>query len=72
MKLSELLREYGDDNYKFQSLDTSALGFDAKKAHTEIKFGTTETFHVDKTVKMGIVIWLDRDKVQQIMDNKNV
>jgi len=70
MKLSELIKKCGDDVVMYQKLDDDSISFDDKKTHREIKFGTPETFHVDKTVKMGLVVWLDRDKVKSILQEQ--
>ena len=70
MKLSELIKEYGDKEVIFQTLDSDVISLDDKKSHREIKFGTQETFHVDTTVKMGFVVWFDRKKVEAILASK--
>ena len=70
MKLSDLLSQYGDENIIFQTLDSDIKELNLKKNHTEIKFGTSETFNHKGTVKMGLVVWLDRNKVQQIINAK--
>ncbi len=71
MKLSELLSIYGDENFAFQTLDSDIKELNLKKNHTEIKFGTSETFNYNGTTKLGLVIWLDREKVKQIMLKDN-
>lgn len=67
MKLSELIKKYGDDDVIMQTLDSDIIELSAKKSHYEIKFGTSMPFHVDRTQKIGLVVWLDRDKVDEIL-----
>lgn len=66
MKLSELIEEYGDENVRFQMLDTDGLDYRRKKNHNEITFGTSEGFNIKGTEKMCLIIWLDRDRVKEI------
>lgn len=69
--LSDLIKEYGDDKVTFQLLDTSIMSMNKRKQHNEITFGTSQGFGL-KTNQMGIVVWLDRDKVDEILlDFKN-
>ena len=68
LKLSELITRCGDD-VQFQNLDQCAksLDFHHKKG-TTITFGTTMSIHGTKgTEKLGLVVWLDRDKVASII-----
>ncbi len=69
MKLSELIAEYGDENVIFQNLDKDLISMDKRKKHYEIKFGTQESFNSDfsGTKKLALIVWLDRDKVNEIM-----
>lgn len=70
MKLSELIEKHGDDKIIFQNLDNDMLSMDKKKNHYEIKFGTKEGFNRDfsGTEKMALVVWMDREKVKEIME----
>ena len=70
MKLSELIAEYGDDNIIFQNLDTDMISMDKRKNYYEIKFGTKEGFNQDLsgTNKRALIVWMDRDKTQEILD----
>lgn len=70
MKLSELIAAYGDDNITFQNLDTDMISMDKRKKHYEIKFGTQEGFNKDfsGTNKRALIVWMDRDKTQEILD----
>jgi hypothetical protein len=65
LKLSELILAIGDDNVELQNLDHAAdtLDWTAKKG-TKITFGTTMAINAGGTEKMGLVIWLPRDKVE--------
>jgi hypothetical protein len=68
MKLSELIKRHGDDQVKFQNLDTSGIDFKYDhKTGTKITFGTDAPLTLDGTKDMGLVVWLDREKVKQIM-----
>lgn len=64
MGLVELLASIGDDNLQFQNLDQCAsdLNYSAKKG-TKITFGTEQPVSFDGTVKLGLVVWLDREAV---------
>lgn len=64
MKMSELILAVGDDNVQFQNLDhcASDLNYSAKNG-TKITFGTEQPVNLDGTVKLGLVLWLDRDAV---------
>lgn len=64
MKISELIADVGDDTVDFQLLDECAttLDYDVKRG-TMIRFGTTEPLTPNGTVRLGIVVWLDRDAV---------
>ncbi|MER9912834.1 hypothetical protein NKJ71_19600 [Mesorhizobium sp. M0050] len=67
MKLSELIAAYGDDKVQFQKLDESATNYSAGKRGSKITFGTDEPFGFNGTVKMGLVLWLDRDRVAELI-----
>lgn len=69
MTLSELIAAYGDDKIQTQILDECAKSLDYHhKKGTTITFGTTMNIHADQgTEKLGIVIWLDRDRVAEIV-----
>jgi len=71
MKLSELIAKYGDDNVKFQSLDkcATALNYSHKKG-TTITFGTDAKLGLNGTEEMGLIVWMDRKKVEQILGDK--
>jgi hypothetical protein len=68
MKLSKLIEEYGDDKVQFQPLDGCAtkMNYDHKKG-TTITFGTPETVGPNGTTKMGLIVWMDRERVAEII-----
>jgi hypothetical protein len=73
MGISELLKIIGDDNIIFQNLDECAISMDYdEKKGTDIKFGTNEKLNMDGTVKLGLVVWLDRDKVKAAIKSVSV
>lgn len=68
-KLSELIAAYGDDKVQFQNLDQCAkrLDFNRKSGNT-VTFGTTmNIFAEGGTEKLGLVVWLDRERVKEIV-----
>lgn len=66
MKLSELIAAIGDENIQLQNLDQSMDGYRTKGAVTKITFGTIQPCSLDGTQKLGLIVWLDRDKVKEI------
>ncbi|WP_413219860.1 hypothetical protein [Tritonibacter mobilis] len=68
MKLSELIAAYGDAEVCYQKLDDDADKLRMNNGITHITFGTTERIGPNGTIKMGLVVWMDRDKVQAIID----
>jgi hypothetical protein len=66
MKLSELIAAYGDDKVQFQNLDHCLKSLSAKGAVTTITFGTEQPATFDGTTKLGLVVWLDRERVKTI------
>lgn len=69
LKMSELIAQYGDDKVEFQNLDqcADALDYSAKKGRTMIKFGTEQPIGLNGTEKLGLVVWLDRKRVAEIV-----
>ena len=67
MKLSELIAKYGDDTVQFQNLDHCARDLDMNKGKTWITFGTEQPISLDGLQKLGLVVWLDREKVAEII-----
>lgn len=68
MTLSELIAAYGDDKVKFQRLDDCAdkMNYDHKKG-TKITFETDASIGANGTEEMGLVVWLDRKRVDEII-----
>jgi hypothetical protein len=67
VKLSELIAKYGDDVVQFQNLDQCTKSLNMNKGHTTITFGAEQPITMDGTVMLGLVVWLDRDRVAQIV-----
>lgn len=67
MKLSELIAAYGDDKVTFQNLDQCATDLNMGKRGTKITFGTEERLNLDGPEKLGLVVWLDRARVAEII-----
>lgn len=67
MKLSELIARYGDDRVQFQNLDQCATDLNMSKKGTKITFGTEQRIGVKGTEQLGLVVWLDRNAVAEIV-----
>ena|SRR5258708_40055347 len=68
MKLSDLILAVGDENVVFQNLLNDAQSIDKTKHGTKITFYTdaiqAEEFLLGgQTKKIGLVVWLPRDRV---------
>jgi hypothetical protein len=68
MKMSELILAIGDENVVFQNLLNDAYSIDKTKAGTKITFYTDaiqaeELLGGGQTKKIGLVLWLPRDRV---------
>lgn len=72
MTLSELIAAYGDDKVALQKLDECADRMSMKGGITKITFGTDQPLTPNGTAQLGIVVWLDRDRVQQIIVDAKV
>mgnify|MGYP007100094249 CR=1 FL=1 len=69
MKMSELILAVGDDNVLMQNLLNDAQQIDKTKHGTKITFYTDaispeEMLGGNRTKKLGLVLWLPRDKVE--------
>lgn len=69
MKMSELILAVGDENVVFQNLLNDAHTIDKTKHGTKITFYTDAIYAEEmigggQTKKMGLVLWLPRDKVE--------
>lgn len=67
MKLSELIARYGDDRVQFQNLDECADSLNMGKRVTKITFGTEQKVGLNGTEQLGLVLWLDRQRVAEII-----
>lgn len=67
MKLSELIAKYGDDAVQFQNLDHCARDLNMNKGKTMITFGTEQPVNLNGTEKLGLIVWLDRKKVAELV-----
>lgn len=67
MKLSELIAVYGDDKVQFQNLDQCAKSMNMNGGTTTITFGTEQRVHFEGMEKLGLVVWLDRKRVAEIV-----
>ncbi len=67
MNLSELVAAYGDDKIKLQNLDQCSTTLNMKGGSTYITFGTDVKLGLDGPEKLGLVVWFDRDRVQEII-----
>ena len=67
MKLSELILAYGDEKVQFQNLDHSLVNLNMNKGVSKITFGTEQPAGLEGTEKLGLVVWLDRKRVAEII-----
>ena len=67
MKLSELIARCGDDKVQFQNLDQSIININMNKGMSRITFGTEQPVNLDGPDKLGLVVWLDRERVKEIV-----
>ena len=65
--LSELIAVYGDDKLQFQNLDQCATNLNMNGKITKITFGAEQPIDFNGTVKLGLVVWLDRERVAEIL-----
>ncbi len=72
MNLSELIARYGDDKVRFQNLDQCTHAMNRTRNGTKITFATVESFNVDGTEKLGLVVWLDRGRVKEIIGQEKI
>ena len=70
MKLSELISAYGDDDVKFQKLDDCTDTLSMSKKGTKASFVTPETFGFDGFDRLGLIIWMDRERVAKILADR--
>lgn len=67
MNLSDLIAAYGDDKVQFQPLDSCADRMNLSQGATKITFGTQQPLGPDGMINMGIVVWMDRARVAEII-----
>jgi transcription elongation GreA/GreB family factor len=69
LSLSQLIVACGDDKVEFQNLDQCAVSLDYSAKHgNRITFGTTmDIMAASGTEKVGLVVWLDRDLVADVV-----
>lgn len=68
LKLSELIAMYGDDKVRLQNLDVAGRTIDYHhKKGTTITFGTDEPIASGGMERLGLVVWLDRERVKEII-----
>lgn len=67
LKLSELIAEYGDDVVQFQNLDQCVSNLNMNGKHTTAKFGTEQPIDFNGFIKLGLIVWMDRKKVAEII-----
>lgn len=69
LSLSQLIGRYGDDKVQFQNLDQciDTLDWNGKTGVTKIKFGAEQPVNAQGTEKLGLVVWLDRERVAEII-----
>jgi hypothetical protein len=69
LSLTDLIVAVGDD-VQFQNLDNCAKTLDYHhKKGTTITFGTDMNIAGERgTEKLGLVVWLDREKVAEILE----
>jgi hypothetical protein len=77
MTLSNLIHAVGDGNVEFQNLDDVTTNVQATKGGVRVTFGThvisvTDFVSAAFSEKMGLVIWLPRDKVDAAMSQTEV
>lgn len=67
--ISELVAKIGDADIELQNLDTCGISLDYHhKKGTTITFGTSMNISAPEgTEKLGLVIWLDRKRVAEIL-----
>lgn len=67
MNLSGLIALYGDDKVQVQNLDQCTESLSMNKGRSKITFGTEQPLNLDGTERMGLVVWMDRKRVAEII-----
>ena len=69
--ISELITRIGDDNVSFQSLDSCMISTNySSRKGTVITFGTDQPVRPSGTRDLGLVVWLPRERVNEILESK--
>ncbi len=68
VSVCDLIAQLGDDNIQLQNLDNCATKLNySKKNGTAITFVTETPLTPQGTERLGLVLWLPRDKVAEIL-----
>ncbi|WP_345969603.1 hypothetical protein WCX72_09770 [Sulfurimonas sp. HSL1-6] len=67
MRLSKLIELYGDEDVTFQNLDSCMIEAKKRKYDYSYTFGTDVPFDHKGSKKMCLVVWMDREKVSDIL-----
>lgn len=67
MKLSELIAAHGDETVAFQKIDDCATALHMTPRGTTLTIVTPEVLNPDGMAKLGLVVWLDRKRVAEIV-----
>lgn len=62
LPISKLIELIGDENIEMQNLDEATETYDRAKFGTKARFVTTVGFSMDGFDKLGLILWIDRDK----------
>lgn len=63
----ELITALGNGVVKIQPLDGCITNMQKRKNHNEFTFGSDQSFGLDGPQDLGIVVWMPRDKVKEIL-----
>lgn len=67
MGIIELLQKIGEDNVRLQPLDQCVTDMKMSRGINKYTFESEVSFSLDGPQKMGLVVWLDRDKVKTVI-----
>lgn len=65
--ITELVTRIGDKRVRLQGLDGSIKSLHASKGVTTVTFLTDQPIGLDGTTDLGLVLWLPRDVVAEIL-----
>lgn len=70
--LAEIIQLIPQDKLTVQYLDECAMGVQYHENDIkEISFGTTAPLNNGRLVELGIVLWIDRESLQDVFDYLN-